>query len=303
MNELQTVLVTGACGFIGAHVCRALVERGDNVRGADCSDGDLPDGVAFVRGDLADSQLAKRACKGVQAVIHLAAMADMRRSFNDPRQCHRDTATTTINLLEGAKQVGARRFILAGTGAVYGDSPRQPSSESCPTRALSPYAGAKLASESYVEAFANMGVDGVSLRYFNVYGGGPNRDSSAGVIGAFATALQSHAPMPLFGSGEQTRDFIHVSDVVAATLAALDHAPPLDGARINVGTGKATAIRRVGETMARMTGIDAYFEERPAHKGDVARSCADIARAREVLGFEPRTKLEDGLREVLQTHD
>lgn len=292
MPETKHILVTGAAGFIGRHLCAALRSRGFAVRAVDKAPGH--DGVKL---NLARTGPAREAVKGVDAVVHLAAMTGVAQSFDQPTLCRQDTADSTLNLLAGALEYGAARFVFVSSAAVYGDQAEGPLHEDAELRPASPYAAAKIEAEEHVWSFAERGINGVSLRCFNVYG--PGARGGSGCVGAFAAALREGRPMVLHGDGGQERDFIHVSDVVRASLAALDHDGELAGMALNVGTGRGVTIRRLGEMMAKLAGVEPEFAQADKRPGDVRHSCADIARAREVLGFEARVKLEDGLREVL----
>lgn len=300
------ILVTGAAGFIGSHVCDGLLAAGLRVRGADnLSFGSL-DNLAqarenpafeFVQADLADAADCARACYGVQAVLHHAARVGVPDSISDPQACERDTAQSTFALLHAAAQGGARRFVLASTAAVYGDAPC-PVREDSPCAPLSPYGRFKLAAEV---AVANArGIDGVSLRYFNVYGPRQSPASAyAGVITRFAQRLREGKPLTIFGDGRQTRDFIHVSDIVRANIAALRPAP-LKGQAINIATSKTVNMLELGSLMAKILGCKPKYEYKPERQGDIHNSWAEVKQAQQVLSFKASVPLAQGLRELLK---
>jgi len=297
--ENQLVVVTGAAGFIGSHLCDALLAEGRRVRGVDRhAAGDCVN----LQGALANSnfeyaprdvgQDADGLCDGADAVCHLAAMSSVPDSFSDPRQCHADTCTSTLSLLEAARGAGVKRFVFSSSASVYGTTPAAPVAETLATAPLSPYAAAKAAAEQYVRAWAEMGMDGVSLRYFNVYG--PRQ--LGGVIPAMIRAVAADRAIVLHGDGDQTRDFIYVADAVAANLHALRHVRPLRGEAFNVGCGHTVTIRELAVQVARIANKQPAFDQQPAREGDIRYSCADVSRAKRVLGFEATTRLPQGLR-------
>ncbi|MCC6465308.1 MAG: SDR family NAD(P)-dependent oxidoreductase [Planctomycetes bacterium] len=309
MADADLVLVTGAAGFIGSHLCDALLDAGYRVRAADSLAGGnaanlaaarAKQGFEFAQADLADGASCRRVCAGVRHVLHHAALASVPVSISDPLRCHRDTLDTTANLLAAAREAGAARFVLASTAAVYGRTPAAPVAESMPFDPQSPYAASKAAGELYVQAFARMGLDGVSLRYFNAYG--PRQDprsAYSGVISIMADRLRRNEPVTIYGDGGATRDFVHVSDIVAADLLALAARQPLAGAALNIGSGRAVTIREVAELIGRLLGRTPEIRLQPERPGDIRHSCADVSAARRVLGFEARVGLADGLRDLL----
>ena len=299
MAENQLVVVTGAAGFIGSHLCDALLAEGRRVRGVDrYAAGDC----ANLQGALANpnfeyaprdvGQDADGLCDGADAVCHLAAMSSVPDSIRDPHQCHADTCTATLNMLEAARKAGVKRFVLSSSASVYGTTPAAPVAETLATAPLSPYAAAKAAAEQYVRAWAEMGLDGVSLRYFNVYG--PRQ--VGGVIPAMIRAVAADRAITLYGDGDQTRDFVYVADAVAANLHALRHVRPLRGEAFNVGCGHTVTIRELAVQVARIADKPPAFEQQPGREGDIRYSCADVSRAKRVLGFEASVRLPQGLR-------
>lgn len=291
----STVLVTGCHGFIGGHLCDALLACGYRVRGldrADVSDARLE----IVHGDAADIGVARKAVQGCAAVLHHAAMASVPQSIADPVAAHRDTATTTLNLLAAANDSGAKRFVLASSAAVYGDAVQLPVREDAPLEPKSPYAAAKIASEAYVSAFSRLGIDGVSLRYFNVFGPRQSPHSSyAGVITLFLKRVLAGQTLTIFGDGGQTRDFVDVADIVRANLLALESPSPLNGAAVNVASGRATSLAELVRLTGEVCDKTPLLEFRPERAGDIRDSVADVTRAKNILGFEPQTDLRAGL--------
>lgn len=309
MNDAGLVVVTGGAGFIGSHLVGALLDLGHAVRVVD----DLSTGrranlahlegrYQWLGGDLADFEVARRAAEGAQYVFHLAAIPSVPRSVREPLASHASGPTATLNVLEAARRAGARRVVFAASSSAYGDADELPKREDMPPRPLSPYAAGKLAGEHYVAAYArSMGLDGVSLRYFNVFG--PRQDLSSaysGVISRFAAEMAAGRRPVIYGDGSQTRDFTYVDNVVAANLAAIRAAGPLGGAVVNVGTGSRVSLIELVAALNRELGtaLEPSFE--PPRAGDVRDSQASTDRARAVLGHEPTVDFAEGLRRTLR---
>jgi UDP-N-acetylglucosamine/UDP-N-acetyl-alpha-D-glucosaminouronate 4-epimerase len=298
------ILVTGGAGFIGSHLVEALLAKGHRVTVLD----DLSTGhaenlrpfgrkVALVRGDCADESAARKACRGVSAVFHLAAMPSVPRSVKDPLLSHRTNATATLTMLVAARDAGARRFVYAGSSAVYGDLPTLPKREDMPTRPLSPYGLGKLAGEHYVRLFSTLyGMETLTLRYFNVFG--PRQDPGSpysGVISLFVTALIEGRRPVIYGDGRQTRDFTYVANVVDANLRALT-AKGLRGQTVNVATGKRISLLDLHRELSRELGVRLAPERRPTRAGDIKHSQAAITAARHLLGYRPIVSFRTGIR-------
>lgn len=308
MNTDRWILVTGGAGFIGSHLVESLVGRGHRVRVVDnLSTGrrdnlaHLDGGFDWIEGDLADFNVACRAADGVEVVFHQAAIPSVPRSVADPLMSHASGPTATLNMLEAARQVGASRFIFAASSSAYGDTDKLPKHESMFPAPLSPYAAGKLAGEMYVHAYARtMGLDAVSLRYFNVFG--PRQDPSSpysGVISLFARALLEGRRPTIYGDGRQTRDFTYVADVVAANLAAMDATAPLAGVVFNVGSGSRVSLLELMTLLNRLLGTAIEPEFAPARAGDVRDSLASLDHIQTVLGYRPSVGLEEGLKRTL----
>jgi UDP-glucose 4-epimerase len=291
----RRVLVTGGGGFIGSHLVRAFDESTDvTVLDRLSTDGVLsqPDGVTVVSADLRDEDALACAMTDVDVVFHLAAMVSVERSVAEPRECAAINTGGTVDVLEAARRQDAR-VVFASSAAVYGPT-AVPVAESAPKTPDSPYGVAKLAADQYVRLYADLyGLETVALRYFNVYGSG----ADSGVVAAFVSRALGGEPLVVHGDGTQTRDFVHVSDVVRATLAAATTTDT--GRAFNVGTGRRVSVRELAETVRSATGSDSEIVHREERPGDLEHSQADVTRARRVLGFESTVDLCDGIGSLL----
>ena len=298
------VLVTGGGGFIGSNLVRALVERGDDVRVLDnFSTGQranlaaLANDVEVVEGELRSYERVHAATRGVEVVFHQGALPSVPRSVQDPLTTSAVNVEGTLNVLLAARDEGVRRVVCASSSSVYGNSGELPRFEAAHPDPISPYGVSKLAAERYCVSFSRVyPLETVALRYFNVFG--PNQDPTsqyAAVVPRFITAIADGRPVEVYGDGEQRRDFTYVENVVDANVAAAT-AERVSGAVLNVATGRPTTVNELAETIGSLLGRSVERDEQPERTGDVRDSWADIARARELLGWEPRTGLEEGLR-------
>ncbi|MDG5761204.1 NAD-dependent epimerase/dehydratase family protein [Natronococcus sp. A-GB1] len=296
----KNILVTGGAGFIGSHIARTLVDRNDVTVLDDCSNGDpdrLSDEVELLRGDVRSSSTVVEGMENVDIVFHEAALVSVTRSVNDPRTSHTRNARGTLEVLEAARKHDSR-VVLASSAAIYGRPQRLPISEEHPKRPISPYGLDKLALDHYGRLYHELyGLETVCLRYFNVYGPGQPANDYSGVISTFHDRARNDDELPIFGDGEQTRDFVHVSDVVAANLLAstTDHV----GEAYNVGSERRVSITELAELIAEYTDSNGEIVHESAREGDVRHSGADIAKARTELGFEPSVSLERGIRDLV----
>ncbi len=300
-------LVTGGAGFIGSNLVRKLVRTGGaGVRVVDdLSTGNRENlrglqGVELVAGDLTTMPL-REVLSGIEVVFHLAAVPSVPRSVADPLRSHAASATATLRLLTAARDAGVRRFITSSSSSVYGDVAELPVAESSPTVPRSPYAVGKLAAEGYTRVFANLyGMSTVSLRYFNVFGPRQNPDSQyAAVVPRFIAAYLRREPPCVFGDGRQSRDFTYAENVVEANLLAAK-APKLAGQSVNVASGQPYSLLDLLNELKTLLGggLEPVFQQdRP---GDIRNSHADIALARELLGYEPIVGFHEGLRRTTE---
>jgi nucleoside-diphosphate-sugar epimerase len=303
---MSVYLVTGGAGFIGSHLATELIRRGHQVRVLDnLSTGKrqnlahLPS-VEFVDGDVADPDACARAVRGVEYVLHQAAIPSVPRSVADPVSSNRSNIDGSLNLLVAARDGGVRRVVYAGSSSAYGDTPTLPKREDMPTAPLSPYALQKLVAEQYCQMFTRLyGLETVTIRYFNVFG--PRQDPSSaysGVISLFSTALLEGRRPTIYGDGEQTRDFTYVSNVVDGVLRACESSGA-SGEVINVATGGRISLNQLLETMNGILGTSISPVYAEARVGDVRDSQADITKAAALLGYAPTVGLEEGLRHTL----
>jgi nucleoside-diphosphate-sugar epimerase len=296
-------LITGGGGFIGSHLARALVQRGKQVRVLENSSSgsrerlaDILKDIEWVDGDLRESDTLRKVCQGVEVIFHQAAIASVSHSIAEPAMTHATNVTGTLNLLLAARDAGARRVVFASSSAVYGNLSTTPKSEMMPVQPLSPYAVQKLAAESYCRIWhALYGLETVALRYFNVFGPAQNPQSAyAAAIPRFISAvLKGQAPV-VYGDGEQSRDFIYVSDVVESNLLAAT-IPEAAGQVINIGTGKKTTINRLLAELERLIERPIHPRHEAPQPGDVRESLADISLMRAILGYEPTISFAEGL--------
>jgi UDP-glucose 4-epimerase len=302
---MSTYLVTGGAGFIGSHLCEALVARGDAVRVIDdLSTGhrhNLPQGVSLTVGDVADPDAVARAVEGVDGCFHLAAIASVEKGVTDWLGTHRANITGTITVFDAIRRQDSRiPVVYASSAAVYGDAARVPINEAEPRAPLSAYGADKYSCELHARVASHVhGIPTVGLRFFNVYG--PRQDAKSpysGVISIFCERIAAEQPIGIFGDGGQTRDFVYVDDVVAALLAAMA-LRPADAPVFNVCTGVATSVRTLAALIAELAGKPLDVQPKPPRAGEIRHSqgVPDLADA--VLGLKGRVELRDGLGQVL----
>jgi len=302
------ILITGGAGFIGSHLCDALLEKGYAVRVLD----DLSTGrrdnlqldhpnVQLIEGDVADAALVARAAAGCGAVVHLAAVASVQASVEDPVKTHQSNFIGTLNVCEAMRLAGIKRVVFASSAAVYGNNGEgQSIVEDTPKAPLTPYAVDKLASEQYLDFYRRQhGLEPAIFRFFNIFG--PRQDPSSpysGVISIFSERAMSGTPITVFGDGEQTRDFLYVGDLVALLVQALELAQIEEGA-VNVGLNQATSLNQLLEALRAVLGGLPPVSFGPARSGDIRHSRADNGRMLARFEFAQATPLAEGLARLL----
>lgn len=305
------VLLTGGAGFIGSHVADGYIAAGYDVTIVDnLSSGrqaNLPRKAKFVHADIGSPEARKLAATGGFTILnHHAAQIDVRVSVADPARDAQINILGLLNLLEGAREGGVKRVVFASSGGVvYGDSDRLPHKEDAPKFPVSGYGVSKLSSEYYLSAYFQLyGIDGIALRYANVYGPRQSTDGEAGVVAIFGSRILRGAPLTIFGDGKQTRDYVFVGDVARANVRAATGPLPkrtsIDSAAFNVGTGKEISVNDLVATLVEATGKKVPVSHAPARTGELQRSAVDPGKIGRDWGWKPEVDLAEGLR---QTYD
>ncbi|ANF25681.1 NAD-dependent epimerase/dehydratase family protein [Stutzerimonas stutzeri] len=302
------ILVTGGAGFIGSNLIDALVARGYPVRVLDnLSTGkrsNLPDdpSVELIVGDVADAQAMRSAVQGCRAVVHLAAVASVQASVDDPVGTHQSNLVGTLNLCEAMRETGVRRVVFASSAAIYGNNGEgQPIDEDTPKAPLTPYAADKLASEHYLDFYRRQhGLEPAVFRFFNIYG--PRQDPSSpysGVISIFTERAQKGLPIAVYGDGQQTRDFLYVGDLVELLLQALE-LPVVEVGAVNVGLNQATSLNQLLDAVGDVLGGLPEVRYQAARQGDIRHSRANNTRLLQRYRLpEPATGMREGLAKLL----
>ena len=300
--------MTGGAGFIGSHLVRALLARGDRVRVLDDFSTGKAENLAeidgqfeLIVGDLRHPASVADAVHGVDFIFHQAAFVSVPKSMIDPNLCYDINVQGTANLLEAARQAGIAQVVLASSAAVYGDSQEFPLRETVELRALSPYAASKQVDEIYARMYTRaFGLPVVALRYFNVYGPRQSPDSDyAAVIPIFIRRLIDGKAPTVYGDGHQKRDFIYVAEVVRANLLAAE-CPQAAGQAINICTGRETSLLDLLATLEGILPGGPQPQYGPARAGDISRSLGDPSRAEQTLGFRTHVSLAEGLQETVE---
>jgi UDP-glucose 4-epimerase len=295
------LLVTGGAGFIGRALSNRLARQGHEVWVIDdLSAGDesaLDDAVLFTRGDVNDVPKLWTLLQGVDCVFHLAARVSVPQSVLYPREYNSVNVGGTVSVMEAMRDAGVRRAVLASSGAVYGEQAAQPVAESRPPNPDSPYAVSKLAAEHYVHTIGALwGIETVCLRIFNAYGPGQQLPASHWpVVPRFLSQILGGGSIVIYGTGEQTRDYVYIEDVVNALVAAAT-AGHVSRLTMNIGSGVETSVNELVATVERASGRRAHVLRNAREQGGVSRLCADISLAKKRLGYRPSVDLEAGLR-------
>ncbi|PWR69738.1 GDP-mannose 4,6-dehydratase [Methanospirillum lacunae] len=305
---MKRYLVTGGAGFIGSHLSRALLARGDSVVIFDSLDsGNLANitdlqknpHLEFIEDTILNKTRLLSICSHIDGIFHLAALVSVQRSIDDPELNHSINVDGMFNVLESARKEKVPKIVFASSAALYGNAYVPPHKESFPPIPLSPYAVGKNLSEMYSSVYSSLyGIGCVCLRFFNVYG--PYQDPSSpysGVISKFLEAVTQEKNIIIFGDGEQTRDFVYVIDVVQALLLSMDK--DVNGV-FNVGTGFTSSINQLACNIIQLSNRKVEVIHMEARGGEVRHSCADITQAQEKLGYYPGYSLERGLFETYQ---
>ena len=303
-------LITGIAGFIGSTLAHTLVEQGHEVRGIDnLSTGSLENlaairrDISFEKMDLQDLAGVKAACEGADYVLHQGALASVPRSVADPITSHESNINGTLNLLIAARDAKVRRVVYAASSSAYGDQPTQPKQEDMLPMPLSPYAVQKLTCEYYIQSFYRAyGLEGICLRYFNIFGPRQAADSPySGVIAQFTYKMMAGETPTIFGDGLTSRDFNYVDNAVSANLLACVAPSAVATGRVfNIGTGKSQTLNEVYAAIAEQLGFTGKPKYGPPREGDIRHSLANIERATQELGYQPKVQFREGLRKTVE---
>lgn len=310
-KKYQKILVTGGAGFIGSHIVDKLIEDFDVTVIDNLNTGSLANvshhnkmkNFHFIKGDIRDVDLLRKSLQDIDVVFHEAALASVTFSVKDPVLTNQINVEGTLNLLKASCDLNVKRFIYASSAAVYGKTKSVQKKEDENLNPTSPYGVSKLAAENYVQVFHRLhGIETVCLRYFNVYGPRQRVDvhgSYGGVISIFINRILKNMPPTINGDGEQTRDFVYISDVVQANMLAMNNRNGV-GEVFNIATGKKISINQVAQTLKHVMNREdlenIHTEPRPT---DIKHGYANINKAKKILGYEPQFSTEKGLAELV----
>jgi UDP-glucose 4-epimerase len=303
-------LITGIAGFIGSSIARALLERGDQVRGIDnLATGkkenliEILSRIDFREADILDTRAIADACQGMDYVFHEAAIPSVPKSVKDPVGNNRANVDGTVSVLVAARDAKVKRVVYAASSSAYGDTPTLPKHEGMSPNPISPYAVAKLAAEYYMQSFYRCyGLETVSLRYFNIFG--PRQDPTSpysGVLAKFTTCMLQGETPTIFGDGEQSRDFTYIENAVRANLLACGApAAEVAGRVFNVATGTRFTLNATCTILKKVTGYSGEVKYGPERDGDIKHSLADVSLAQKHFGYTPTVSFEEGLRRTVE---
>ncbi len=310
MNRMATYLITGISGFIGSSLARAALAQGNQVRGIDnfstgkrANIAEILDRIDFREADALDLGAVQNACRGVDYVLHQAAIPSVPRSVANPLESNRANVDATVNVLVAARDQKVKRVVYAASSSAYGDTPTLPKYEGMIPSPISPYAVAKLASEYYMTSFYRCyGLETVSLRYFNIFG--PRQDPSSpysGVLAKFITQMLAGEQPTIFGDGTQSRDFTYIENVIQANLLACKApAAKVAGGFFNIATGRRIDLNETFKILKKLINYSGELKYGPERAGDVKHSLADLSRAKECLGYRPMVDFEEGSRRTIE---
>jgi len=308
MIKDEEIVVTGGAGFIGSNLSETLAVHNRVTIVDDFSTGWMSnievllrnENVALVRGSITDLEVLNRTFRNKRYVFHQGALPSVQRSIKDPLMSHKVNTTGTINVLLAARDCGVEKVVFATSSSAYGETPTLPKVETMKSSPLSPYAVTKVCCEEYMKVFNDLyGLRTTSLRYFNVYG--PRQDPASqysAVIPRFITAVMNGRSPAIFGDGQQSRDFSFIKDVVQANIRAA-MSDRCDGTVCNVATGQRITVEELALKIIRSLGKDIEPSYHPPRPGDIKHSLADITKARELMGYEPRYTIDTGLKETI----
>jgi nucleoside-diphosphate-sugar epimerase len=307
---MSLYLITGIGGFIGSSLARALLSRGEQVRGVDnfCTGkrenlADILDRIDFHEADIVDLAAMHKACAGVDFVLHQAAIPSVPKSVLDPLGSNQANVDGTVNVLIAARDAKVKRLVYAASSSAYGDTPTLPKREDMKPDPISPYAVAKLASDHYLISFYRCyQLETVALRYFNIFG--PRQDPSSpysGVLAKFITVMLRGEQPSIYGDGEQSRDFTYIDNAVEANLLACKApAAKVAGQMFNVATGRRVSLNETFKLLQPLTSYKGQPKYGPERGGDIKHSLADISKAEAGLGYKPKIDFEEGLRRTVE---
>jgi nucleoside-diphosphate-sugar epimerase len=307
---MANYLITGIAGFIGSSLARALVERGEEVRGVDnyltgkaANLAGYYDQIDFREVDLRDASAIRTACEGIDYILHIGALPSVPLSVAHPEPSHRCNVEGTFNVLEGARAEGVKRIVYAASSSAYGNQPVLPSKESMRPMPISPYAVQKLVGEYYMSSYWQVyGLETVSLRYFNVFGPRQGADSPySGVLAKFIQQMLEGTRPTIFGTGDQGRDFTYIDNIISANLlACVAPAEKVAGKVFNTACGGQYTLKQIYRLLAKLTGFERPPLYAKSRTGDILHSQADISAAAEAFGYRPLVGVEEGLQRTVE---
>jgi UDP-glucose 4-epimerase len=307
MNKIETILVTGGCGFIGTNLVKYLSGAGYKIKILDnLSSGNKETMFAaasklqihdLIIGDIRDRDIVKKALSKIEAVVHLAAHTSVIESLERPEECWSINVSGTFNILEACRQNGVNTFILASSNAVLGEQP-PPADETKVPSPISPYGASKLAGEALCSTyFHSFGLNTISLRFANCYG--PYSAEKSSVIPKFIKKLKNKEPLIIYGDGNQTRDFVHAKDICRAIELCILNAETAAGEVFQIASGLETSINELVAILQDVWGSTIQVIHEPERKGEIVRNYSNIAKAGQMLNFKPGTSLKDGIRQLV----
>ncbi len=295
------IVITGGSGFIGTHLCHRMSNDAFGYLNIDLVPPRMPESeAAYVKGNIKNLKFVLGATRGAEMIYHLAAQTSVQKSIKNPTLDFYSNAAGTLNLLEAARKNDIPKLVYASSAAIYGVPQYSPVDEAHPKNPLAPYGNTKLIGDSFCEMYYKVyGIKTVRLRFFNVFGVGQDPKSSySGVITKFAARINDNKNPVIFGDGSQTRDFVHVSDVVEAIVQS-SKSPAAIGKAYNIGTGIETNLKGLAQTMIGLSGKKLDIDFKPGQAGDIPKSVAKIDAAKADFGFVPKTTLKMGLERLI----